>query len=73
MAKSTKPVKWVVENPNEKGVFWPSEELKRKAWMADEKIYEKAAGDPIAFWEERAAEGLEWYKRWDEPYRWEPP
>ena len=68
-----KPVKWVVEDPNEKDVFWPSEELKRKAWMADETIYKKAARDPVAFWEERAAKGLEWYKRWDEAYRWEPP
>jgi len=73
MVKPMEPIKWVVENPNEKGVFWPSEELKRKAWMADEKIYEKAARDPIAFWEERAAEGLEWFKRWNEPYRWEQP
>lgn len=73
VVKSMKPVKWVVKEPNEKDVFWPSEELKRKAWMTDETIYKKAARDPVAFWEERAAEGLEWYKKWDEPYCWEPP
>lgn len=67
------PTKWVVKDPKEKDVFWPSEEMRRKAWISDEKIYEEAAKDPVAFWGRLAAEGLEWYKRWDETYRWEPP
>jgi len=35
--------KWVEEDTNEKEVFWPSEELKKKAWVSDESIYEEAA------------------------------
>lgn len=68
-----KSTKWVVEDKKEKDVFWPSEDLKKRAWVSDETIYEKAAKDPVKFWEERAAEGLEWYKKWDEAYRWDPP
>lgn len=68
-----KQVKWVVEDPKEKDVWWPSEELKRRAWVSDPSIYEEAARDPVAFWEARAGEGIEWFKRWDEAYRSEPP
>ena len=68
-----KPTKWVVEDTKEKGVFWPSEELKRRAWVSDASIYDNAAKDPVKFWEERASEGLAWFKKWDEPYRWQPP
>jgi hypothetical protein len=25
-----KPIKWVIEDPNKKNVFWPSKELKAK-------------------------------------------
>ncbi|MEM2875197.1 MAG: acetate--CoA ligase [Candidatus Hadarchaeales archaeon] len=65
--------RWVVEDPREKDVFWPSEEMKRRAWVSDPSIYERAARDPVGFWEERAAEGLVWFKRWDRPYEWNPP
>jgi len=27
-----KPVKWVVEDSKQKNVFWPSEELKKRAY-----------------------------------------
>jgi len=65
--------KWVVKDPEEEDIYWPSEEMKKKAWVTNESIYEEADKDPVAFWAERAREGLDWYKEWDEAYRWEPP
>ncbi|MEM1689412.1 MAG: acetate--CoA ligase [Candidatus Hadarchaeales archaeon] len=64
---------WVVEDEHNKDIFWPSEAMKKKAWVSDPSIYEEAAKDPIKFWEEKAIEGLEWFKKWDEAYRWDPP
>jgi len=64
---------WVVKDPKRDSYFWPSEEMKRVAWVNDESIYEEAAKDKIAFWSRLAKEGLTWFKEWDEPYRWEPP
>ncbi|MBA5941813.1 MAG: AMP-binding protein, partial [Methanophagales archaeon] len=68
-------VKWVIEDPDEENIFWPSEEMKRRAWVSDPGIYEEAAEDKVAFWEKLAAEGLEWFKRWDrdKPYQWDAP
>ncbi|MDI6642827.1 MAG: acetate--CoA ligase [Candidatus Hodarchaeaceae archaeon] len=65
--------KWVVEDPKEKYVWWPSEEMKRRAWVSDPSIYERAAKDPVAFWGKLAAEGLEWFKKWDTTYVENPP
>jgi len=62
---------WVVKGEGE--IFWPSPELKKIAWLSDESIYEKANKDPLAFWAERAREGLEWFKEWDKIYEWNPP
>jgi acetyl-CoA synthetase len=68
-----KSTKWVVEDPRQKEVWWPSEELKKMAWVSDESIYEKADKDPVKFWADRAREGLHWYKGWDKAYEWTPP
>ncbi len=68
-----KPVKWIVEDPEKKNVFWPSEELKKMAWVSDESIYEEASKDPVGFWAERAREGITWFKEWTQTYNWEPP
>ncbi|MDH5795050.1 MAG: acetate--CoA ligase [Candidatus Bathyarchaeota archaeon] len=68
-----KPVKWIVEDPEKKNVFWPSEELKKMAWISDESIYEEASRDPVGFWAERAREGITWFKEWTQTYNWEPP
>ncbi|MDI6884146.1 MAG: acetate--CoA ligase [Hadesarchaea archaeon] len=65
--------KWIVEDPKEKYVWWPSEEMKRRAWVSDPSIYERAAKDPVAFWGKLAAEGLEWFKKWDTTYVENPP
>ncbi|UCE95173.1 MAG: acetate--CoA ligase [Candidatus Bathyarchaeota archaeon] len=69
----SKQTKWVKEDPNNKFVFWPSEEMKKKAWISDESIYEEAAKDPVSFWAERAKKGLEWIQLWTETYQWNPP
>ncbi|MBS7625268.1 MAG: acetate--CoA ligase [Candidatus Bathyarchaeia archaeon] len=67
------PIKWVVEDPKRKNVFWPSEEMKKRAWVSDEKIYEEAAKDPVAWWAKLAKEGITWFKEWTETYVWDPP
>ena len=43
-----KNIRWVVEDPQKKNVFWPSEEMKKRAWVNDESIYEEAKRDPVA-------------------------
>ena len=65
----TEATKWVVEDPKEKEIFWPSKELKKKAWVSDESIYAEADKDPVGFWAKLAREGLDWYKEWDETYK----
>ncbi|UCG37528.1 MAG: acetate--CoA ligase [Candidatus Bathyarchaeota archaeon] len=70
MAKLTK---WVKEDTDNKFVFWPTEEMKKRAWISEESIYKEAAKDPVAFWAVRAKEGLEWFSPWTETYQWNPP
>ncbi|MCX7750781.1 MAG: acetate--CoA ligase [Candidatus Bipolaricaulota bacterium] len=62
---------WVVPDPKRENWYWPSDALKEHAWVADPKVYEKAAQDPVAFWEERARE-LSWFQKWTQPYVDEP-
>ena len=69
----SKQVKWVKEDPNNRFVFWPTEEMKKRAWVSDESIYTEAAKDPVAFWAARAKEGLDWFQEWTETYQWNPP
>lgn len=68
-----KAVKWVKEDPDNKFVFWPTDEMKKRAWISDESIYVQAAKDPVAFWATRAKEGLDWFQPWVEDYQWNPP
>ncbi|MCW4021024.1 MAG: acetate--CoA ligase [Candidatus Bathyarchaeota archaeon] len=68
-----KLVKWIVEDPEKKNVFWPSEELKKRAWVSDESVYEEASKDIVAWWAKLAKEGITWFKDWTETYKWEPP
>jgi len=67
------PVKWIVEDPDKENIFWPSEELKKRAWVSDASVYEEASRDPVGFWAERAREGITWYKDWTQTYSWQPP
>ena len=64
---------WIRRDPQKNNVFWPSEELKKKAWVKDESIYAEAKKDLAAFWAKLAREGIDWFKEWTENYRWEPP
>jgi len=64
-------IQWVKKDPNKENVFWPSDEMKQKAWIADEAIYDKAKADPEAFWAGHA-EDLHWFKKWDKVYEHAP-
>jgi len=68
-----KPIRWVVEDPKRKNYFWPSKELKKKAWITDEKVYEESDRDPVSWWAKLAKEGITWFKEWTETYRRVPP
>jgi len=64
--------KWVTEK-DEQGRYWPSEEMKKKAFMSDPGIYEEAAKDPGAFWAKMAKEGLDWFEDFSANYEFKPP
>jgi len=46
----TEPKQWVKEDPDREDVFWPTQEMKDKAWVSDESIYEEALDNPKEFW-----------------------
>ena len=46
------------------GKYWPSKEMKKIAWVKDEKIYNQADKDPVKFWADKAKEGIIWIKLW---------
>ncbi len=52
--------------------FAPSDEFRHDSLVSDPAIYEFAARDPEAFWEEKAND-LEWFKKWDKVLDWKPP
>jgi acetyl-CoA synthetase len=52
--------------------FPPSEAWKRNAVPNDPAVYERAAGDPEAFWSAFARE-LEWSAPWTRVLDWQPP
>ena len=60
---------WVTKK---EGLYWPSENMKKRAWVKDKKIYEEALKDPIKFWE-GLAEQLFWFKKWEKTFEHEPP
>ncbi|MCS7123698.1 MAG: acetate--CoA ligase [Candidatus Aenigmarchaeota archaeon] len=63
-------VKWVVK----KGKFYfPSKEMKKIAFVKNEKIYKEAGENPIKFWEKLAREGISWFKTWKKTYVEKPP
>ncbi|MCJ7770685.1 hypothetical protein MUP37_03805, partial [Candidatus Bathyarchaeota archaeon] len=68
---SDKGVQWVVQDPNQMNVFWPSEALKKKAIISDASIYDEASRDPLAFWAKLAKDGVTWFKPWSETYWWD--
>ena len=44
--------------------FPPPTEFARDALLNDPAVYEQAAADPLAWWEEQARE-LDWFSEWD--------
>ncbi len=64
---------WVKEDPDREDVYWPTEEMKEKAWINDEEIYNKARENPQEFWAEQVKEAIDWFEEWDETEEWEPP
>ncbi|MCK4432413.1 MAG: acetate--CoA ligase [Methanomicrobia archaeon] len=69
-----KDVKWIEKDPERKDVFWPSQAMKKRAWVNDPGIYDKALKDPEKFWAERAKEGLDWFEDdFKKVFEWNPP
>ena len=66
-----KRIQWVKKGPDES--FLPNENMKKKAWITDESIYDISSKDPVAFWEKKASEGIQWFKKWNKTYEWNPP
>jgi len=64
-------IRWVEKDPTKENVYWPTQALKERAWIADESIYEQAKADPVAFWATQAEE-LHWFKKWETPYEYAP-
>jgi len=52
--------------------FPPSPALQKFANISDPEVYDRAARDPEAFWEEFARE-LEWIRPWDSVLQWKAP
>ena len=59
---------------DEKRVFEPSEEIKKKAYIKNmeeyKKLYKQSVDDPDKFWGEQA-NLLDWYKKWDKVSDWD--
>lgn len=53
-------------------LYFPSEELKKKAWVKSRDVYDKGSTDPIKFWEELAAK-VYWRKKWSKSFEHHPP
>ncbi|MFH1036448.1 MAG: acetate--CoA ligase [Patescibacteria group bacterium] len=53
-------------------MFFPSDDLKKKAWANDKAIYAEASKDPIKFWEDFAKE-LKWQVPWKKAFEHNPP
>ena len=56
----------------ENRTFPPPPEFVAQAQIRDRSLYERAERDTEAFWAE-AAEGLDWFQKWDRVLEWDPP
>jgi acetyl-CoA synthetase len=54
------------------GLYYPTEEFKKKARVKDPSVYKEAGKDPVRFWEKLAKE-LFWFKSWKKAFLHEPP
>eukprot|EP00831_Metopus_contortus_P079380 TRINITY_DN7886_c0_g1_i1.p1 TRINITY_DN7886_c0_g1~~TRINITY_DN7886_c0_g1_i1.p1 ORF type:complete len:158 (-),score=48.04 TRINITY_DN7886_c0_g1_i1:102-575(-) len=64
-----KGTQWVVKDTEREDYYWPSEALKKHAWVSDKGIYEQAAKDSLAWWEKMAKEGISWFSKWKDIYK----
>ncbi|MCK4520361.1 acetate--CoA ligase [Candidatus Parcubacteria bacterium] len=53
-------------------LYYPSKEIKNRAWLSDKKIYKEAEKNPIKFWENLAKE-IFWFKKWKKAFVHKPP
>jgi len=53
-------------------LYYPSPEIKKRAWLNNKKVYKKALKNPVRFWEGLAKE-LFWYKKWRRAFVHKPP
>jgi acetyl-CoA synthetase len=56
----------------ERRTFEPPPEFAARANLNDAAVYERAEKDPDAWWEAQA-DRLDWFKRWDQVFEWDPP
>jgi len=56
----------------ESRLFHPPKSFKSSAHVKSERIYEEAEKDFEGFWE-KAAENLDWSRKWDRTLEWKPP
>ncbi len=68
-----KKEKWVVRDKNKRNVFWPSVEMRERAWVGTDRFYKDAAKNPMDFWACLARDGLDWFKEWKKVYESKPP
>ena len=57
---------------SERRTFEPPEDFAAQANANDASIYADAERDPDSWWASQA-ERLDWFEKWDEVLRWEPP
>ncbi len=53
-------------------LYYPTKEIKDKAWINDKSIYKKADKDPVKFWEDLAKE-IHWFKSPKKTFSHYPP
>jgi len=68
----TDPLPHIDDLLREDRVFEPPSGFVQRAVVSDPSIYERAAGDPEAFWAEQA-QALRWSRPWDRVMEWTPP
>jgi len=68
-----KSPKLVEVDKSKKHIYWPTPEMKERAWVGTDRIYKDAAKDPKAFWAKLAQDGLDWETPWEKVYEEKPP
>jgi len=53
-------------------LYYPDKEFKKRALVNDKEIYQRAAKNPVKFWEDLAGE-LSWFKKWKKVFVHKPP